>query len=145
ARSSAGGDALNRHGGEAPPMAEIVPRWEWRAFGEDFGEAESHFGALEPERVQESDELYLLSRNSDENVKIRDDLLDVKTLEHVNDEGLEQWIPVLKAEFPVPADELGPVLERLRVDAGELARDAYTLDQLLEEVVRPNADLMAVK
>jgi exopolyphosphatase / guanosine-5'-triphosphate,3'-diphosphate pyrophosphatase len=126
-------------------MAEIVPRWEWRTFGEHFGEAEGHFGALEPERVQESDELYLLSRASDENVKIRDDLLDVKTLEHVNDDGLEQWIPVMKAAFPVPADELRSVLERLRVDAGELARDAYTLDQLVEEVVRPNGDLLAVK
>jgi exopolyphosphatase / guanosine-5'-triphosphate,3'-diphosphate pyrophosphatase len=126
-------------------MAEIVPRWEWRTFGEHFGEAEEHFGALEPERVQESDEVYFLSRNSDENVKIRDDLLDVKTLEHVNDDGLEQWIPVLKASFPVPVDDLRQVLERLRVDAGELTRDEYTLDQLVDEVVEPNADLLAVK
>ncbi len=42
-------------------MAEIVPRWEWRTFGEDFGAAEEAFAALTVERVQESDELYLLA------------------------------------------------------------------------------------
>ena len=95
-------------------MAEIVPRWEWRAFGEHFGAAEDRFAALEPERIQESDELYLLSRLVDENVKVRDDLLDVKELEHVNRDGLEQWTPVLKASFPMPAAELEGVLARLR-------------------------------
>ena len=45
-------------------MAEIVPRWEWRTFGDEFGAAEERFAALEPERIQESDELYLLSRTS---------------------------------------------------------------------------------
>ena len=86
-------------------MAEIVPRWEWRAFGEHFGAAEDGFAALEPERIQESDEVYLLSRLVDENVKVRDDLLDVKELERVNRDGLEQWTPVLKASFPIPAAE----------------------------------------
>ena len=42
-------------------MTDIVPRWEWRTFGDDFGAADERFAALEPERVQESDELYLLS------------------------------------------------------------------------------------
>ena len=38
-----------------------VGRWEWRAFGEDIAEAERHLAALQPERVEESDELYVLS------------------------------------------------------------------------------------
>ena len=42
-------------------MPEIIPRWEWRTFGDHFGAAESAFAALTPERVQESIELYLLS------------------------------------------------------------------------------------
>ena len=42
-------------------MNAIVPRWEWRTFGDDFGPADDRFAALEPERVHESDELYLLS------------------------------------------------------------------------------------
>ena len=126
-------------------MAEIVPRWEWRAFGEHFGAAEDRFAALEPERVQESDEVYLLSRLVDENVKVRDDLLDVKELERVNRDGLEQWTPVLKASFPIPAAELEGVLARLRADTPAPTREEYTLDQLLDELVRPSDDLLAVR
>ena len=93
---------------------EIVPRWEWRTFGESFGAAEERFGALAPERVQESDEVYLVSRDSDETVKVRDGLLDVKHLEQVDDDGLEQWLPVMKAAFPLSAATLAPVLGRAR-------------------------------
>ena len=46
-------------------MTEIVPRWEWRTFGERFGAAEERLAALTPERVQESDELYVLALESD--------------------------------------------------------------------------------
>jgi exopolyphosphatase/guanosine-5'-triphosphate,3'-diphosphate pyrophosphatase len=117
-------------------------RWEWRAFGADFGGAEHRFG--EPERVQESDEVYLISRVTDANVKVRDDLLDVKELERVEDDGLEQWTPVLKAEFPAPADQVSAVLERLGVVL-QLTRDAYSLDQLLGEVVGASPDLLAIR
>src|SRR6476661_6316120 len=126
-------------------MAEIVPRWEWRAFGEHFGAAEERFAALEPERIQESDEVYLLSRHVDENVKVRDDLLDVKELERVDRDGLEQWTPVLKASFPIAAAELEGVLARLRADLPALTREEYTLDQLLDEIVRPSGDLLGVR
>jgi exopolyphosphatase/guanosine-5'-triphosphate,3'-diphosphate pyrophosphatase len=126
-------------------MAEIVPRWEWRAFGGDFGAAEDRFAALEPDRIQESDEVYLLSRHVDENVKVRDDLLDVKELERVDRDGLEQWTPVLKASFPIPAAELEGVLARLRADLPALTREEYTLDQLLDELVRPSGDLLGVR
>ena len=51
-------------------MAEITPRWEWRSFGWRFGEAEGRLARLTPSGVQESDEIYLLSRAGG-NVKIR--------------------------------------------------------------------------
>jgi exopolyphosphatase / guanosine-5'-triphosphate,3'-diphosphate pyrophosphatase len=117
-------------------------RWEWRAFGDGFGGAEDRVG--EPERVQESDEVYLVSRLTDANVKVRDGLLDVKELEHVDTAGLEQWAPVLKAEFPVAADQVAAVLDRLGVTA-ELSRAAYSLDELLDEVVGVSPDLLAVR
>jgi exopolyphosphatase / guanosine-5'-triphosphate,3'-diphosphate pyrophosphatase len=124
--------------------SEIVPRWEWRAFGSSFGPAEKRFDELSPERVQESDELYVLSRTADENVKVRDELLDVKHLEHVDADGLEQWVPVLKAPFPISAADVAPVLERLAGAVPPLTRDAYTLDELLTELVSVNPDLLAV-
>jgi len=93
----------------------VIPRWEWRTFGDRFGGAEERFAVLTPEHVQESDEVYLLSPASDESVKVRDGLLDVKHLERVNDDGLEQWKPVLKAGFPLSADEVGIASEALGV------------------------------
>ena len=131
-------------GAEQPVTSPIVPRWEWRTFGDAFGSAEEHFGALSPERVQESDELYLLSREADENVKVRDGLLDVKQLEHVNADGLEQWVPVMKASFPLPAAEVTSVLARLRADAPTPARDAYTLEELVDEFAGADSELLAV-
>jgi exopolyphosphatase/guanosine-5'-triphosphate,3'-diphosphate pyrophosphatase len=120
-------------------VTEVVPRWEWRTFDDRI----DPFAGAEPERVQESDETYLLSLDSDASVKVRDDLMDVKRLEHVNGDGVEQWRPVLKAAFPLGAADVRVVLEALAFDV-ELARETYSLDQLLAEIVRPSESLRAV-
>jgi exopolyphosphatase/guanosine-5'-triphosphate,3'-diphosphate pyrophosphatase len=124
-------------------LGGIVPRWEWRTFGDSFGAAETLLSQHEPERVQESDETYVLSQKSDASVKVRDDLMDVKQLEAVSD-GLEQWRPVLKGSFPLAAADVHTVLDALAVPALELARESYTLDELVEEVIGANAALSAV-
>jgi len=121
----------------------IVPRWEWRTFGESFGAADDRLADLQPERVQESDEVYLLSLESDASVKIRDELMDVKRLEAVHD-GLEQWRPVLKGTFPLSAGDVSNVLRALGVPGPDLARETYTLEQLLAEVVQTDAALTSV-
>lgn len=122
----------------------VVPRWEWRTFGESFGAAESLLTRGDAERVQESDEVYLLSENSDASVKVRDDLMDVKRLEAVDGSGLEQWRPVLKAPFPLAAADVALVLDALGVSGPELARETYTLEQLVAELVLPNPALADV-
>jgi len=114
-------------------MEAIIPRWEWRTFGASFGEADGRFRALAPGRAQESDEVYLLSPRTDANVKVRDRLMDIKTLEQVNTEGLEQWRPVMKGTFPLPAAEVARVCEALGV-APIAGLDAYTLEQLQAEL-----------
>jgi exopolyphosphatase/guanosine-5'-triphosphate,3'-diphosphate pyrophosphatase len=126
----------------APP---IVPRWEWRTFGEHLGRADARLAALAPDSVQESDELYLLSLESDASVKVRDELMDVKHLEHVNDDGLEQWRPALKARFPLAASDVGFVLTALGAGAPPLARSEYTLEELVDEIIIPSDELRAVK
>ena len=125
-------------------MPTIVPRWEWRTFGEGFDAAEEAFAALAAERVVESDELYLLAGESDASVKVRDALMDVKHLLEVDDDGLEQWVPVMKGAFPVDAADVSAALAWLRVAAPPLDRPAYTLEELVDEVVRPNDELLAV-
>jgi exopolyphosphatase / guanosine-5'-triphosphate,3'-diphosphate pyrophosphatase len=108
----------------------IVPRWEWRTFGERFGDAEDRFAELTPESVQESEEVYVLSWVADETVKVRDGLLDIKHLEHVNEDGLEQWKPVLKEGFPLSADAVGVALGALGVPASS-APSVSNVDDLV--------------
>ncbi|HEX4719450.1 MAG TPA: hypothetical protein VH300_13020 [Thermoleophilaceae bacterium] len=109
----------------------IVPRWEWRTFGDSFGAADDRFDALPPERIGEGDDVYLLSGVSEASVKVRDGLMDVKRLEQVRDDGLEQWRPVMKASFPLGGEEVNVVLEALGVEAPRLGGESYSLDDLL--------------
>jgi exopolyphosphatase/guanosine-5'-triphosphate,3'-diphosphate pyrophosphatase len=125
-------------------METIIPRWEWRAFAASFGDADRRFSQLPPGRVQESDELYLLSPSTDANVKIRDELMDLKTLEHVNADGLEQWRPVMKGEFPLPAADVAKVCAALGV-APLSSREVYTLEQLQAELTHPSRGVRVVR
>ena len=125
-------------------MAGIVPRWEWRTFAETFGEADRRFAALVPEKIDESDELYLLSPLADENVKIRDGLMDVKRRQRVDADGLEQWMPVMKNAFPMLAADVAKVLDALGLAPPPRARAQYTLEQLLSELTEPGGAVRAV-
>jgi exopolyphosphatase/guanosine-5'-triphosphate,3'-diphosphate pyrophosphatase len=123
----------------------IVPRWEWRTFWADPGPAGEHLAALSPERVEETEELYLLSLQSDASVKVRGGRMDVKHLVRVDDDGLEQWMPVMKAAFPLTAADVSSVLATLGASVPPLARAFYTLDELVDEVVDTNPGLLAVE
>ena len=118
-------------------MTTIVPRWEWRAFGRSFGAAEDALVPITPKRTEEGDEIYLVSGVS-ANVKVRDDLMDVKVLREVNADGLERWEPVMKQGFPLAAKDVSEVLEALDVPAPKLTRTTYTLDGFLNELIQPN-------
>jgi exopolyphosphatase / guanosine-5'-triphosphate,3'-diphosphate pyrophosphatase len=123
----------------------IVPRWEWRTFGDTFGEVERKLAATGPERVVESDETYLLSVASEASVKVRDGVMDVKLIEAVDGDGLEQWRPTMKAEFPLAADGVRQVFDALAVPVPPLARDGYTLGRVVGELVEPDPRLRAVE
>ncbi len=121
----------------------IVPRWEWRTFGSRFGIAEDRFAALTPGAIQESDEVYLVGGAGD-NVKVRDDLMDIKVLRETAADGLERWEPVMKASFPLAAADVERVFASLRLPAPALARDAYTLGEFVDDLVTPSGTLRAV-
>lgn len=125
-------------------MDTIIPRWEWRTFAASFGDADRRFRELEPGELQESDELYLLAPASDANVKVRNRLMDIKTLEQVNADGLEQWRPVMKAEFPLPAAEVEKVCAALHVTL-PAPRELYTLEQLQAELTHPSRGVRVVR
>ena len=132
------------HAAQDIRVPEIVPRWEWRAFAPDFGAVEERLAARATAKVQESDELYLISGRGDDNVKVREESLERKRLLQVGEDGVEQWLPGLEARFPVSADDVRTVLEALDVAVPPLERAAYTLSELLDEVVRPSEQLRTV-
>ena len=113
-------------------MSAIIPRWEWRTFGSRFGLADERFAALDSTGVQESDELYLLGAGTG-NAKIRDDLMDIKLLRETQ-HGLQRWEPVMKAPFPLSAEDARRAFETLETPVPDLRRDHYTVDEFSAEV-----------
>ena len=112
-------------------MATIIPRWEWRTFGSDFKGADQKIMALNPS-VKKSGEKYILSRNSNENCKIRDDLMDIKSPQAVNEDKLEQWYPTLKESFPLSREAVTKLFtEFFKIDVPELA-DSYDYAAFVE-------------
>ena len=79
-----------------PAVQEIVPRYEFRVFAQNFGLVEDKLRHLARfERYRESVEFYLLSRaGGGDNTKIRDEKLDIKTLLRVE---LPLALPVIMA------------------------------------------------
>jgi hypothetical protein len=126
------------------------PRFEFRSFGQDFDEAHyrmSRFSMPVPEKVWErySDEIYILSRTNDiNNTKIRDGKMDIKTYVQTVD-GLEQWNPLMKGEFPIQASVLkNEVFPAFQVTMPELKKDVYTFGEFMEMIYN-HPDLAAVK
>lgn len=126
------------------------PRFEFRSFGQDFEEAHYRMARLSnpvPEKVWErySEEIYILSRTNDiNNTKIRDGKMDIKTYVQTVD-GLEQWNPLMKGEFPIKASVLKTeVFPAFNVPMPELKKDEYTYDEFLA-MVKQHPDLAAVR
>lgn len=126
------------------------PRFEFRTFGQNFENASMRMARLSvpvPEKVWErtSSEIYIVSRTNDiNNTKIRDGKMDIKTYVcTVN--GLEQWNPLMKGEFPLSAEVLKKeVFPAFMVDMPSLTKEAYSYDEFME-MVDKHPDLQAVK
>lgn len=126
------------------------PRFEFRSFGQCFCEAHKRMARLSvpvPEKVWErvSDEVYIISRKNDiNNTKIRDGKMDIKTFVQ-NVDGLEQWNPLMKGEFPISAEVLKKeVYPAFMVPTPKLDKESYTYDEFIS-MVESNPDLAAVR
>lgn len=126
------------------------PRFEFRTFGQCFDKADKRMARLSvpiPEKVWErqSDEVYILSRTNDiNNTKIRDGKMDIKTFVQSVD-GLEQWNPLMKGEFPIAAEVLNKeVFPAFMVVTPTLTKDVYTYDEFME-MIENHPDLQAVR
>jgi len=94
----------------------------------------------------ETDEVYLLSDTGADVVKVRHGLMDIKRLHRVDDHGLEQWSPVMKAPLPLAADGFAAVAAALGVELSQPpARASYSLAEIREELIQPNPHLLEVE
>ncbi len=125
------------------------PRFEFRTFGRSFEDAAylmSRLSTPVPEKVWErtSEETYIISRTNDvNNTKIRDGKMDIKTFVQEID-GLEQWNPLMKGEFPMKAQILeNEVFPAFKVDMPQLEKEEYTIEEFLA-IVKNHPDLQAV-
>ncbi|MFH0733231.1 MAG: hypothetical protein V1773_00430 [bacterium] len=125
-------------------MSEIIPRWEWRTFTNDLANAEINIKKHTEGKTRESSEVYILSEASMDNTKIRDGLMDIKTLQQINEDRLEQWLPIMKGTFPLPVSEIEKVFKCFRVTIPKFERAEYTYQQYLDELIRPSNLLKAV-
>ena len=126
-------------------MENIIPRWEWRTFTEDLGKAEENIRKFPEGKSRESSEVYILSEVSMDNTKVRDNLMDIKTLQQVNEDRLELWLPIMKGTFPLPVAEIEKVFKCFKVALPKFNRAEYTFEQYLDEVIKPSKLLKAVK
>lgn len=128
-------------------MDEVVPRFEFRIFAPSVERMEDRVrGLAECERVDESREVYLLSREESawsRNLKIRDGVLDLKILmERKN--ALERWKPVGKERLPLSRHFVkGPLGPDLGVELLDASRSEFSLEELVREVINTHLRLAA--
>lgn len=126
------------------------PRFEFRSFGQNFYEAARRMARLSvpvPEKVWErcSTEIYIVSRTNDiNNTKIRDGKMDIKTYV-CTVQGLEQWNPLMKGEFPLSAQVLAKdVFPAFMVDVPALTKESYSYEEFMG-MIDKHPDLQAVR
>ncbi len=127
-------------------MGEIKPRFEFRTFAQNLGIVERNMRELSPvEKIRESSEIYILSAaNNENNTKVRDKLMDIKVFVQEK-QGLEQWNPRMKGEFPMKTEMIkNDVFPAFGVALPEFKREEYTLEQYIDEIIKPHPDLAAV-
>jgi hypothetical protein len=128
-------------------MLDIKPRYEFRAFAQNFGRVEEKLRQFfELERFRESNEIYLLSAvNNKNNIKIRYDTLDIKSLVR-EERGLQQWCPRLKAQFPLQMAVIrDEVFASLRVAIPQFNHGEYTLTQFVEDIIHPHPEVVLAR
>ncbi|QCX40145.1 hypothetical protein FF125_17455 [Aureibaculum algae] len=125
------------------------PRFEFRTFGQHFDKQAKLMARLSvpvPQSVwkRESDEIYIISKTNDiNNTKIRDGKMDIKTYVQTVD-GLEQWNPLMKGEFPISKEVLiTDVFPAFQVETPVLNKNSYGLKEFLE-LIDANDNLQRV-
>jgi len=126
-------------------MNKVVPRWEWRTFGNNLEDGKKNIKKHGDARHRESTEIYILSQKSNDNTKVRDELMDIKSPIRINNEtGLEQWTVVTKAEFPIHINDLVIVYKAFGLEMPYLEKDEYSYSEYVNDLIAKNPNLRIV-
>ncbi len=124
------------------------PRFEFRTFGNNFTALHKVMEKLSTPvptdlQIRITYEVYILSKNlNDINIKIRNNMLDVKKLIGRKD-NLEQWDSIMKYDFPIPANLIiEEILPMFKIVIPILKMDSFDEKQFIS-VVRRNKELIA--
>lgn len=118
-------------------------RWEWRVFAREPAYS-TIFTHRETANLDETDEIYILSAASRNNVKIRDGCLEIKTLLQTSPAGLQRWRPAASMRFPVDEQTLDTAWRAWGIPAPIVTRVHCTREELLDEIVAQEVALRAV-
>jgi len=125
------------------------PRYEFRTFGHNFQSHQEQMAQLSqpvPEDLQVRifDEIYIISKTLDDvNIKIKNDLLDLKKLINAND-NLEQWNTIAKHKFPISKELLlNEIFPSLNADLPLLTKAEFDIKSFLN-ITKRHKDLLTV-
>lgn len=126
-------------------MTSSQNRHEYRAFARHFGLVEERLRQWGGEPlIRESAEVYLLSaRSPDQNIKIRNDQLDIKQRIAEN-AGFEQWAPAGKWAFPLDDAARHALSRALRLDQAVAASEAHDPDALVSALCSNGREVVRV-
>ncbi len=126
-------------------MTHTIPRYEFRIFG--LEELDNAIKLLQEKgeagMVRNISEIYLMTvGNTENNIKIRNKRLDIKTLVR-QENGLEQWNPQEVGTFPLEAAKIkNDIFPALGVEAPVLEREVYTLKDFMQELILQDPDII---
>lgn len=128
---------------------QTPPRYEYRTFGHNFNETQRLMEKLtqpvpDDLKVRVFNEIYIVSKRADNiNVKIKNELLDIKILINVQNK-LERWNAVTKYEFPLKKDLIiGDILPQLKTDIPVLDKDELDLQEFVS-IAKRHKDLIPI-
>ena len=125
-------------------------RFEFRSFSQNFDKEHylmSRLSIVVPKELweRESEEIYIVSITNDiNNIKIRDSKIDIKSLIQTVDR-LEQWNPLMKAEFPITEKTLmEEVFPAFQIEMPEITKNAFSYEEFMN-IINSHQDLQSVR
>ena len=116
-------------------------RWEWRTFASSLADLEARIGAAAGVEPRASSELYVLGPRDDLNLKLRDNVLDLKVLRQTDAGGLELWMPVAKIRLPASVDVVNDTLAQYGLHCP--GADPLTQERM-DTIVAPGAPVALI-